>query len=176
MKEAKNILVPLDLSKDSKVILHYAVSLSKKLKAKATVFHVLEKPRVDLSEINFESGFLKDLRKHHEEEAERGLKALMPDEYRKENNIKTDIRWGEPSVEIINEAERMKTDLIIMGTHGRTGLSHMLLGSVAEKVLRLAPCPVTVVKNKKNRFEAGKSKDADNKNKFHLKKTAAGVS
>ena len=63
------------------------------------------------------------------------------------------MKWGQPYVEIVNEAKRLNTDLIIMGTHGRTGLSHVLIGSVAEKVLRLAPCPVMVLRSKKYKYE-----------------------
>jgi nucleotide-binding universal stress UspA family protein len=53
---------------------------------------------------------------------------------------------GVPFQEILDTAKKQQVDLIIMGTHGRTGLQHMLLGSVAEKVVRLAPCPVLVVR------------------------------
>jgi nucleotide-binding universal stress UspA family protein len=54
---------------------------------------------------------------------------------------------GTPSQEILDTAKRYQVDLIVMGTHGRTGLPHILLGSVAEKVVRLAPCPVLVARH-----------------------------
>lgn len=73
---------------------------------------------------------------------------------KKELKIEKLIRRGKPFVEIIIAAREKEADLIVMGTHGRTGLSHSLMGSVAEKVVRKAPCPVLTVKPRNYKFEA----------------------
>ena len=67
--------------------------------------------------------------------------------------VKVMLRRGVPFVEIIDSARKCKADLIVMGTHGRTGLRQMLIGSVAEKVMRHAPCPVMTVKHRDYEFE-----------------------
>ena len=66
--------------------------------------------------------------------------------------VETDIREGKAFVEIIKKAKEDDADLIVMGSHGRSGLSHILIGSVAEKVTRKAPCPVFIVKAKDTQF------------------------
>ena len=73
--------------------------------------------------------------------------AEVPEEI--QNRVETTILFGVPFVEIIKMAREKDIDLIVIGTHGRTGLAHMLIGSVAEKVVRKAPCPVLSVKSKK---------------------------
>lgn len=67
--------------------------------------------------------------------------------------IALEIAEGKPFIEIIKAAKNYDVDLIVMGTHGRTGLQHMLIGSVAEKVVRKAPCPVLTVKHPDYEFE-----------------------
>lgn len=153
MEDIKNILVPLTLTKASKNILDYAVSLADKFNAKLTVLHVLREPKMDLSEIDYESGFLQKVKEHQEKEMRDELERLITKECSKKYNISYEMKWGQPYVEIVNKAKSINADIIIMGTHGRTGLSHVLLGSVAEKVLRLAPCPVMIIRSKDYKFE-----------------------
>jgi universal stress protein A len=153
MENIENILVPLTVNKDSKNILDHAISIAEKFNAKIVVFHVLREPKMDLSEINYESGFLQKIRKQQEEEVERELRSLIPEEYYEKYNLSTEMTSGQPFLEIVNKAKSLNADLIVMGTHGRSGLSHVLLGSVAEKVLRLAPCPVMIIRSKDYKFE-----------------------
>ena len=68
-------------------------------------------------------------------------------------NTQGSVRTGTPFLEIINYAKELPADLVVMGTHGRTGLKHMLIGSVAEKVVRKSPCPVLTVKHPHHQFE-----------------------
>ena len=63
------------------------------------------------------------------------------------------VRIGSAFLEIIQYAKEVQADLIVVGTHGRTGLKHMIIGSVAEKVVRKAPCPVLSVKHPEHAFE-----------------------
>ena len=80
----------------------------------------------------------------HNEAALTQLRDLMPASFQGPWGV--DVAAGPPAETIVHVARERGADLIVMGTHGRTGLSHMLLGSVAEKVVRLAPCPVLTVK------------------------------
>ena len=73
--------------------------------------------------------------------------AEVPEEI--QNIVEPIILFGVPFVEIIKTAKDKNIDLIVIGTHGRTGLAHMLIGSVAEKIVRKAPCPVLTIKIKK---------------------------
>jgi nucleotide-binding universal stress UspA family protein len=78
---------------------------------------------------------------------EKKLLDHVPEEI--QNRVETIILFGVPFLEIIITAKDKNVDLIVIGTHGRTGIAHMLIGSVAEKVVRKAPCPVLSVKSKK---------------------------
>jgi nucleotide-binding universal stress UspA family protein len=80
----------------------------------------------------------------HHEAALTQLRDLMPASF--EGSWEVEVAAGSPAEAIIHMAHERGADLIVMGTHGRKGLHHMLLGSVAEKVVRLAPCPVLTVK------------------------------
>ena len=80
----------------------------------------------------------------HNEAALTQLRDLMPASF--QGTWDVDVAAGPPAEMIVHFAHERGADLIVMGTHGRTGLSHVLLGSVAEKVVRLAPCPVLTVK------------------------------
>lgn len=153
MENIENILVPLTVNKDSKNILDHAISIAEKFNAKIVVFHVLREPKMDLSEINYESGFLQKIKKQQEEEVEKEFRSLIPEEYYEKYNLSTEMTSGQPFLEIVNKAKSLNADLIVMGTHGRSGLSHVLLGSFAEKVLRLAPCPVMIIRSKDYKFE-----------------------
>lgn len=69
--------------------------------------------------------------------------------------IETDLATGIPYIEIVNRAKSWPADMIIMGTHGRTGMKHLLIGSVAERVVRTASCPVLTVRHSDHYIEIG---------------------
>jgi nucleotide-binding universal stress UspA family protein len=140
--DIRRILVPHDFSDTAESALSYAVSLAKKFEARVTVLHAYEVPTLGSSEalvasLEFASEIERAAGKALDEIAERTRKAGV--------NVETMIRRGTPWLEINATAEQMKVDLIVMGTHGRKGVSRVLLGSVAEKVVRTAPCPVLTV-------------------------------
>ncbi len=87
------------------------------------------------------------VRRDLNDEALTQLRDLIPDKFRGAWNV--EIASGHPADAIVRLAQEKNADLIVMGTHGRTGLQHVLLGSVAEKVVRLAPCPVLTVRHHK---------------------------
>jgi nucleotide-binding universal stress UspA family protein len=138
---AHHVLVPIDFSPDADYALEYAMRLARILQAKLTLLHVIE-PLVVGSVEAMPYTFLQDLEDkiteamipYHERVTAAGLSCDYT------------IVHGVPFQVIIDTARTDHIDLIIMGTHGRTGLRHVLIGSVAERVVRLAPCPVLVVR------------------------------
>jgi nucleotide-binding universal stress UspA family protein len=138
---AQHVLVPTDFSVDADYALEYAMTLASKLQARLTLLHVIE-PLVVGSVETMPYTFIQDLEdkitQAMEPYRERVTAAGLACDYT--------IVHGVPFQVIIETAHTAHIDLIIMGTHGRTGLRHVLLGSVAERVVRLAPCPVLVVR------------------------------
>jgi nucleotide-binding universal stress UspA family protein len=140
----QHCLVPIDFSEHSLHALDYAIELAGKLYARLTLLHVIQSLPVGGADMgvtlpyayieNLEAELRRSLESYRERITARGL---LSDSV---------IVHGVPFQEIIEIAKARQVDLIIMGTHGRTGLLHVLLGSVAEKVVRLAPCPVLVTR------------------------------
>lgn len=136
------ILVPTDFSERSTEALEYAISLAKSLHADLILVHVLEPfPYAAVNGMAFINFFEERLIP----EAQALLDHLSKRPLREKLSVETHLTTGIPSREIINLAEREGADLIVMGTHGRTGINHLMAGSVAEKVVRLSPYPVLTV-------------------------------
>lgn len=138
---AQHILVPIDFSLNADHAFDYALTLARTLQAHLTLVHVIEPLPVGTIE-TMPYTYLHDL--------EVKITDLMT-AYRDRvtaAGLQSDfvIVHGVPFHSIIETARTAHVDLIIMGTHGRTGLSHVLLGSVAERVVQHAPCPVLVVR------------------------------
>jgi nucleotide-binding universal stress UspA family protein len=147
----KKILVPIDFSECARKALQYAIPFAKEHNASLTLAYVA----VPTSYAGFEYGrsdygYEADLRAG----AEKELAKLVADEVRGEVNAESLVRSGSPVLEIVEIAKEIGADLIVISTHGRTGLKHVLLGSVAELVVRQAPCPVLVVREQENEFIA----------------------
>ena len=88
-----------------------------------------------------------------EEQARKALEELLPPDIRKKLDTDHIIRRGVAFLETVRCAQELDVDLIVCGTHGRTGLKHALFGSVAEKIVRKASCPVLSVRHPEHRFE-----------------------
>ncbi len=151
MIKLKNILCPLDFSENSQEALQFAIHLMLK-DDDATLYlvHVVDSRVFDYSGPMYEQEvpLMKvELDQSTREQLEKKLLAEVPEEI--QNRVETTILFGVPFLEIIMAARDKNIDLIVIGTHGRTGLAHMIIGSVAEKVVRKAPCPVLSVKSKK---------------------------
>lgn len=142
MIDLKNLLVPVDFSDACLKATEYAVSLGHRFGATLHLLHVIEDPVVYLP--MFESYPL-PTREQFETYALDRLENWIPEEDTEGLNIESHFRHGAPHAEVIDFATDSRTDLIIMGTHGRGIAAHLLLGSVAEKVVRKAPCPVLTV-------------------------------
>ena len=136
----KRILVPVDFSDCSKKALQYAIPLARQFNAELMLLHVVEPYRAFCPEIP-----LCDV--PTAEAARRALDGIVI-----EIPFKSVVREGEPHSQIVTAAKELATDLIVLSTHGRTGLAHVLLGSTAEKVVRHAGCPVLIVREREHEF------------------------
>ena len=152
MIQLKNVLLPLDFSEPSLKATEYAVALARRFGASLHLLHVIEDPVVYLP--MFESYPL-PTRQQFETYAQVRLENWIPDADAEGLNIEFHWRHGAPHVEVIDYAEDSSIDLIVMGTHGRGMAGHLLLGSVAEKVVRKAPCPVLTVHHQGHQFVQG---------------------
>ncbi len=139
----KNILVPTDLSEGAEAALDYACELATKLEATVHLVHVIGVPSLGIPELGVAvtSTVIDQLIA----EGQTALDALA-DARRDRIKIEVMLRTGDARDVIDQTATELGIDLIVMGTHGRRGLSRALLGSVAETVVRSAPCPVLTVR------------------------------
>ena len=147
----KRILVPIDFSDCAKKALQYAIPLAKEHKAALTLLYVVPPPYPvgEYSGIDY-AQLQADMRMRGNME----LSKLVTDEVRGAVPADTLVRVGSPATEITEAAESLDADAIVISTHGRTGLKHVLIGSVAENVVRRAPCPVLVVREREHEFLA----------------------
>jgi nucleotide-binding universal stress UspA family protein len=148
MFNIKNILLPTDFSNLSLSAASYAVDIAKQYNAKIHLLYVLEKTppilairSLDLSEEKIIKSLEEEAKKSLEKAAEKVKKNLKGGDF----DLEAVLRKGLDYIEINKYAEEKKIDLIVIATHGRTGLLHTFLGSVAEKVIRYAKQPVLVI-------------------------------
>jgi len=149
----KTILHPTDFSESSNYALTYAVTLSKEFEAKLYIVHVIETVTSAYYYDVFKSTPPVQLLMDIESSARKALEQVLPPEVR--GTIPTEylIRHGSPFLEIIRCAKEIEADLIVLGTHGRAGLKHLIFGSVAENVVRKSSCPVLSVRHPTHKFE-----------------------
>ncbi len=141
---AKHILVPTDFSEYANYALDYAIELAKTLEARLTVLYVLHLSSLALGEAP--PAILDDTLKAMESNAQARTQKALDRVQQAGVQCESAIVEGIPFQSIMETANDRNIDLIVMGTHGRTGLTHALMGSVAEKVIRMAPCPVLVTR------------------------------
>lgn len=146
----RQILVPVDFSDNSKKALRYAIPFAEQFKASITVLYVVE-PAVFPSDFGFGQMNFPDVEREMNEKAESELKEIV-DDVNSSVAIHTEVRSGIPFVEVTTYADESDIDLIILATHGRTGVEHILFGSTAEKIIRKSPCPVLVVRAEEHEF------------------------
>jgi nucleotide-binding universal stress UspA family protein len=141
MKAPKNILIPVDLSYYSLVAVQYGQEIASLFDAEIVLLHVEERDRKQQ-----ESTPITAVSEARRKELIEIVQRLLINHNLVQRSMKIEVRFGTPVREIIHAAEELRADLIVMSTHGRTGLRHVLMGSVAEKVVRFAKCPVLTVK------------------------------
>jgi len=152
MIRLERVLVPIDFSKFSKHALRYGCAFADEFHAELHLLHVLQ----DLIHVVPDVGTglpAPDVyfREVHEN-AEKALAELPGDLWSGGKEVVRALRTGTPFLEIVRYAKEEQIDLIVLGTHGRSALVHLLLGSVAEKVVRKAPCPVLTVRHPEHEF------------------------
>jgi len=150
MIKLKKILCSIDFSECSTYALSYAIDLSAKEHASLYLIHVIETHISDIGDIVKQIDLLLDDKQI--DNLKMRLINLIPDNIRPNIHIEPIVEKGVPFVEIIRTAKDKQVDLIVMGTHGRTGLEHILIGSVAERVIQRAPCPVLSIRLPKQVF------------------------
>jgi universal stress protein A len=141
----KNILVPIDFSQASERALDYACSLGASLGATIHVVNALDATLPELT-VTLTDAMLASMR----DGARNTLNKLVDPRRVLVTFGETLVKLGDPRDVVLAEAETHAIDLIVMGTHGRRGLARMFLGSVAEDVSRRSPCPVLLVRMKKD--------------------------
>jgi nucleotide-binding universal stress UspA family protein len=142
----RRILVPTDFSEPSSEALDLAIAFAQRLGAQLTLLHAHEMPTWVFPDAVMP--VTPQVVMQIEETSKRELERLAGRAREVGITVETAVTIGPNDAEICRKAEEMGADLIIMGTHGRTGLRHALLGSVAEKVVRKAPCPVLTVRER----------------------------
>lgn len=140
--EFKTIMVPSDFSLYSRAAYRYAQKLADD-DSRILLVHVVDDAPLTLGYVGL--GAIQDVRSQVAEDAEKELKSLEDESPRVP--VEHRVIHGAPAKAIVELAEAEKADLVVMGTHGRSGWDHLMLGSVTEKVLRKAPCPVLVVRD-----------------------------
>ena len=149
MIRLNRVLVPTDFSEHSKSAVRYGCELASKFGADLHLLHVVEQLPVMYSEGAI---FTPETEAELLAEATNLLDRTPEDIDVTSLKVTRATLQGHPLVEITRYAKENEIDLIVIGTHGRTGLVHMLLGSVAEKVVRKAPCPVLTVHHPEHEF------------------------
>jgi nucleotide-binding universal stress UspA family protein len=156
MINLRQILVPTDFSEPSANALRYARAFAESFGAALHLLHVVD-------EITFSpyawigpeggvplAGY--EPRAEVEQQVRERLGRVLTSQERERFRARLELRVGSPFVEIVRYARAEGIDLIVMGTHGRGPIAHMLIGSVAEKVVRKAPCPVLTVRHPEHEF------------------------
>ena len=147
----KHILVPTDFSEASYSAMKYGRALAESFGSSLHVLHVIEDPVLYAPTSEGYVPYV-DLQEEMEKSAREWLNKVLTDADRERFHARLVTKRGSPFVEIVRYAKGENVDLIVMGTHGRGPIAHMLLGSVAEKVVRKAPCPVLTVRHPEHEF------------------------
>jgi nucleotide-binding universal stress UspA family protein len=138
------ILVPIDFSDHARVVLEWAAHLAEEHESTVVLLHAYHLP-VEFQQL--EGAYLPaDFWANVKEEAKASLERAAESLRQRGLQVEEVVREGYPATVIEDEATRQKADLIVIGTHGLSGLKHLLLGSIAERVVQKAPCPVLTVK------------------------------
>ena len=146
MVSIRQILVPTDFSEPAGAALTYARGLAEEFNGHLHIFHVVPEPYVYPWGTEISTLPLADLMAQSEELANTRLAELIPKDQAPNGGLTTSTAIGTPVDRILNYINESHIDLVVMGTHGRGPVGHLLLGSVAERIVRRSPVPVLTVK------------------------------
>lgn len=152
MIRLKRILAAADFGACSEHALRYACEFAEAFGAELHVIHVVEPPAAAYSEFGVGYVGVHGMEDDLKRAAEAKLSTLPGPQWQEKLSVTRDVLFGAPFVETIRYARENEIDLIVLGTHGRGAIAHMLMGSTAEKVVRKAPCPVLTVKPESHEF------------------------
>src|SRR5215472_1369718 len=147
----KRILLPTDLSSYAATATKYACELATKFDAELHLLHTLE---IHLASTpGFAMGLaLPQYVQESRAAAEKALAGVLDPQWSAGRKVVRAVVEGSPKVEIVRYARSQGIDLIVLATHGRSGLAHVIIGSIAESVVRTAPCPVLTVRPEGHQF------------------------
>jgi nucleotide-binding universal stress UspA family protein len=150
MQPFRKILLPVDLGSESRRAVQAAAAIARRYEASVDLFHVWQPPTLLPTQLVMmpPQGGPPQMASEVAQEIARAQLQELADEVRKEGvaHVRCHVGVGDPAHDICELVTKGGFDLIVMATHGRTGLAHAFLGSVTEKVLRHASCPVLVVR------------------------------
>lgn len=146
MMQLKKILVPTDFSEFGKHSIRYGCEFAKRFSAELHLLNVVEDIYPIVPEPGTPSPITGEYLAELKASSERALERLPEEDLADGLSVHREVVSGTPFLEIIRYAREHDIDLIVIGTHGRSGLIHALMGSVAEKVVRKSPCPVLTVR------------------------------
>lgn len=153
MLRIKNILVATDFSECSESALNYGREMARRFGARLHVLHTVEFMPPDLAGMGGYVAAIPQMQAELDQAAREQLELAVTADDRRLLGATTVLSTGEtPAMAISDYAKKSDIDLIVIGTHGRRGLSHLVMGSVAEKVVRSAPCPVLTVRHPEREF------------------------
>jgi len=144
--EIKNILVTTDFSDTSTKAFGAARDLAAKFGAQLHVAFV-EEDRLPPLAVEYTTVGLEEILRMQAAQAEKRLQEFVEEHFGKDSGVRLKVLTGSPHIEIVRHAEQCRADLIVMATHGRGFISHAILGSTTERVLRRAECPVFVIRD-----------------------------
>lgn len=150
MINIKNILCPIDYSVYSEKALEYAIEFAEKYQAKLYLIHVLDIRIYDMNDPDLYNVSIVD--KDTIDRLKERLLRCIREDIKEKISVEAVVVQGVPFTEIIRAAKEYMVDLIVLGTHGRTGLSQAIMGSVAERVVRKSPCPVLTIRHPEHEF------------------------
>lgn len=142
----EGIMVAVDFSKEAILAAKFAVSMAQEYQTKLYLLHVYDPlPQYNYLTTDFHENRMKKLREE--------LSQFFPQRVKDSIDVELVLEKGHPvHHSIVEKAKELGVDVIVVGTKGRTGLAHVLVGSVAEHVIRYAPCPVFVIRNPKEKY------------------------
>ncbi len=153
MSEIRRILFATDFSDCSHRARDLACEFAEKFHAELHVLHVVHNLAVEVPDFGMGLAFpgyvenLAEIKRELAAKAQESLAAELRKRWKQDHKVTFAIQFGQPAPEIADYARKNGIDLIVIGTHGRAGLQHAVLGSVAERVVQLATCPVTTVRS-----------------------------